>query len=106
MQHDGNYRSKENISSVRLNNAKKKGTEIMSDKYNGASSGYDDERQKSFHELAKVQAEQVERKRRRVKYLADHDERYAKSGVNPPIRTLKVGTKIVEVRGCCCGSIY
>ena len=89
-----------------MNNATKKGTEIMSDKHNGASSGYDDERQKSFHELAKVQAEKIDKQRRRAKYLADNDKRYAKSGVNPPIRTLKVGTKIVEVRGCCCGSIY
>ena len=89
-----------------MNNATKKGTEIMSDKYNGASSGYDDERQKSFHELAKVQAEQVERKRRRAKYLADNDERYAKSGVNPPVRMRIQGSRIIEVRGCCCGSIY
>ena len=89
-----------------MNNATKKGTESMSDKYNGASSGDDDERQKSFHELAKVQAEKIDKQRRRAKYLADHDERYAKSGLNPPVRKLKLGTRIVEVRGCCCGSIY
>ena len=89
-----------------MNNATKKGTEIMSNKHKDASSGYDDERQKSFHELAKVQAEQVERKRRRAKFLADHDERYAKSGLNPPVRKLKLGARIVEVRGCCRGSIY
>ena len=78
----------------------------MRDKYNGASSGYDDEREKSIHSLARVQAEKVDKQRRRAKFLADHDERYAKSGVNPPVRMRIQGSRIIEVRGCCCGSIY